>query len=378
MKHEAKIADPPDEQVEAARRVLPVFAGARLLALRELSGNSQKDVAAAAGITSSALSQAERGGTTPSAINLARLALIYDVSPDAFASKPEPVFEMQLQFRHLRRTPKRERLSAHRMVDAVEEVARYLQRHVVFPEPFSFTCPLDPTRPVDEVADEIEAAALRTREALGLDQGESVGAALIDVLERAGVAVVRDSETGKDIDAYSAVVDSLPVIILDGGDGSVWDRDNFNLAHELGHLVMHREAEQAGTRTIEAQAHRFAGAFLAPREAIEPLLPRDLNWNEYLALKRTWGMSMAALARRAKDLGVINDAVYTRAMKQRSAAGWQREEPGSTDRPLPTPRLLNRAAVMAGVSAEQVARASHLPTSVVRRVLGSKRPSLLE
>ena len=47
------------------------------------------------------------------------------------------------------------------------------------------------------------------------------------------------------------------------------NRDNFNLAHEMGHIVMHRGISHTpGTRTVENQAHRFAGAFLAPAKAL--------------------------------------------------------------------------------------------------------------
>ena len=85
----------------------------------------------------------------------------------------------------------------------------------------------------------------------------------------------------------------------------MWDRDNFNLAHELAHLVMHpRSQEHApGTRTVEAQAHRFAGAFLGPKQGTcDHSCPPTSTGVATSRLKRTWGMSMAALVRRAKDL----------------------------------------------------------------------------
>jgi Zn-dependent peptidase ImmA (M78 family) len=141
---------------------------------------------------------------------------------------------------------------------------------------------------------------------------------------------------------------------------------------------MHRGVlHTPGTRTVEAQAHRFAGALLAPADAILTELPRDLDWSRYFDLKRRWGMSMAALVRRAKDLGVITDATYTRAMKQRSAHGWRKEEPGAVDRALPHPTFLSRAMSMAELSVEDVAAAAQLPATVVSRVVGRSKPSLL-
>ena len=86
---------------------------------------------------------------------------------------------------------------------------------------------------------------------------------------------------------------------------------------------------------------------------------------------------MAALVRRAKDLGVIDDAMYTRAMKRQSAHGWRKVEPGSTDRALPTPRFLSRAMSMAEMSHSLLAERAHLPQDVVQRIVGFERPSLV-
>ena len=45
------------------------------------------------------------------------------------------------------------------------------------------------------------------------------------------------------------MVGQLPVIILDGGEGPVWERDNFSLVHEVGHLVMHRASRRSRRRS---------------------------------------------------------------------------------------------------------------------------------
>ena len=348
----AGTSDEVRDQNTAARRVLPVFAGSRLVAIRELLGRTQAEVAKATGISPSALSQAERGDTTLSSASIAHVASHLGVSPEAFVERHDPELRMKPQFRHLRRTSVREQRKAERFVFATARVANILRDRVEFPgEPFSFAYSVNPEERTDDVAEEIERAAARTRSALGLSENKPIGFKLIDKLEDGGVTVVRDRETDQDIDAYSAVVGQLPVIVLDGGKGSVWDRDNFNLAHELGHIVMHLGIRHTpGTRTVEAQAHRFAGAFLGPDKTMREVLPRDLDWGHYLELKREWGMSMAALVRRAKDLGVIDDAMYTRAMKQRSAYGLAEgrtqfglighfPRPASSDARCPRPRF---------------------------------------
>lgn len=368
-----------DAALEAARRVAPVFSGERLLALRELHGMSQAEAAAAAGITSSALSQAERGDTTLKPPNIARVARLFGVAPDAFAERPGPDFAMEPQFRHLRRTPARERRRSEQFIRAAALVAANLRSEVRFPEAFEFTHDVDPDKPVAEVVDQIETAAALTRDHLGIARNAPIGTGLLHHLEAGGIIVVRDPLTDDDIDAYSAVVDRLPVIVLDGGEQSVWDRDDFNLAHETGHLVMHRGIRhRPGTKNVEAQAHRFAGALLGPADAIRRQLPSDLDWGRYLELKRRWGLSMFALVRRAKDLAVIDEATYIRAMKQRSAHGWRFVEPGADDHPLPAPRLLSHAASLAETTVTDLAKRTHLPEEIVERILGRQQPSLID
>ena len=369
---------PPAKLLEVARGVQPVFSGSRLVAMRELLGWTQAEVAGATGISPSALGQAERGDTTLSAANIARVASVLEVSPTTLVERPEPQVALIPQFRHLRRTPRREQRKAEQLVYATARVVKVLQESVQFPEPFDCDEPVDPDLSIEEARKQVERAAARTREALGVPPEDPIGDDVIGLLEAGGITIVRDPDTDEAIDAYSAIVDGLPIIVLDGGSDSVWDRDNFNLAHELAHLVMHRGVKHApGTRTVEAQAHRFAGAFLCPKKALRPQLPPDLDWGRYLQLKRTWGMSMAALVRRAKDLKVIDDATYTRAMKQRSSYGWRFKEPGSRDRAVPAPQHLSRAASLANMSPDELADRAHLPTRVVERIIGSPLPSLV-
>jgi len=54
------------------------------------------------------------------------------------------------------------------------------------------------------------------------------------------------------------------VLASDKGDAAV---SRFDAAHELGHLIMHHDAEP-GDLYMERQADAFAAAFLMPAETI--------------------------------------------------------------------------------------------------------------
>ena len=234
--------------IRDAKQIVPVFDGGRVVACRELEGITQSKLASLVGITPSALSQIETGRSRPTTTTLDRLAAELHVPVTTFAKPSCPI--------HL----------AHAAVPPppADPPPREAQGHATgrshgcrrantvdrgrMPTPSVPARPVDPTAPIEDVADQIEAAAVATRGSLKLDHSGPLDANWVNSLERHGSWSVRDPETNRDIDAYSAVVDELPIVVLDGGSETVWDRDNFNLAHELGHLVMHRDnTERPGT-----------------------------------------------------------------------------------------------------------------------------------
>jgi Zn-dependent peptidase ImmA (M78 family) len=77
---------------------------------------------------------------------------------------------------------------------------------------------------------------------------------------------------------------------------------------------------------IEKQANRFASAFLMPQASFSrEVLGTSLN--HFLFLKERWGVSIAAMAYRCKDLGIINSSQHGYVMKQLNARGIRSQEP---------------------------------------------------
>ncbi len=175
--------------------------------------------------------------------------------------------------------------------------------------------------------EEIEnaAIALRKQWCLGLDPIKN----LMEVCEDHGIKIgLVDGH--QDFDALTLLAnDNVPVVAL--RRDMLGDRQRFCLAHELGHLILqladHIDAEKA--------AHRFAGAFLAPRSAVELELGtkrHTIGLNELHLLKYKYGLSMQAWIYRAKDLGILSETNAIQIFKRFRQYGWYREEPGT---PLP-------------------------------------------
>ncbi|MFF4424439.1 ImmA/IrrE family metallo-endopeptidase [Streptomyces sp. NPDC001549] len=161
---------------------------------------------------------------------------------------------------------------------------------------------------------------------------------MVALLEDAGALVVVRDLCTTELDAVSQwPPGGYPLILLNSH--APGDRSRFSLAHELGHLVMHGEPGEG--RVQEDQANRFAAEFLMPHDAVLPELKPGIDVSRLLDLKARWGVSMAALIRRAMDLGVISEWHYRTLMVELSALGYRTAEPTTIRRE--TPRHLAQA-----------------------------------
>jgi Zn-dependent peptidase ImmA (M78 family) len=112
------------------------------------------------------------------------------------------------------------------------------------------------------------------------------------------------------------------------------DRLRFSLAHELGHLVMHRLPNPE----MEKQANRFASEFLMPTTDIIKDF-HNLSLEKFMALKRYWKTAMSALMHKAKDIGRISESAYRYYMINMGKRGWRTTEPIEIEA-RETPRLI--------------------------------------
>jgi len=173
---------------------------------------------------------------------------------------------------------------------------------------------------IEDLANQVRAAW-----ALGLDPIPD----LIDVLETQGIRVFMvDGNADSKFDGLAAHVGEMPIVVV----GRNWpgDRQRFTLAHELGHLLL--EARLAEGLHEEKACDRFAGAFLFPKQSVVQELGAHRNAievKELGLLKEEFGLSMAGILYRARDLGVISQAYRDSQSKFFSMKGWNRKEPGS-------------------------------------------------
>ncbi len=348
---------------EAGRTVIALDR-ARLQAGRELRGLSQTALAREAGITAAAVSQFENGHSRPTPATLLKVSYALNLPLGYFARRHgHAAGEAPAAFfRSLRSTSAAERRRATALVGLVHELVHAVEQHVALP-----ASDVPANRAAHDDAG-IDRAAADAREHLGLDASGPVPD-VVRAMERHGIVTARFRVEGHQMDAFSVDYPDRPVVVL-GADKGHRDRSRFDAAHELGHLVLHRP-DDAGSKEAETQAHKFAAAFLMPADAIRDDLPRRADWERLAGLKREWGVSIAALLKRAQTLGRMDPAAYTQAMKTLSARGWRKREPVDLG-PAEQPVLLAKALEVAeahGVTLDDLAAEYGLPLHDLRKVL---------
>ena len=314
-------------------RLSQILAGRRL---------TQVQLASMVDVSPATISKWRAGTQAPERDALERLAGVVNVTPEWFTRVPGAKLSLPL-FRSNASAHVAARAMLGARLEWAQDVAAALMEYVDYPD---VNLPSrDYTEPEEITDEDIETVAYECRDLWRL--GRSAIQDLALAVEGAGVRVVRE-ETGiaqiEGLSAWSAVLER-PLILLSADKNNGY-RSRFDLAHEVGHLVLHRHIQRttdnARHKLMEAQAHRFAGAFLLPAEtfAIEVRMPPTLD--DLLILKRRWGVSAAAMIMRLKAIELLDDDGASILHKRRSARWGGKSEPGDEDRRPEQPRLLRR------------------------------------
>ncbi|MEV6738631.1 XRE family transcriptional regulator [Streptomyces sp. NPDC051104] len=312
---------------ELEREVLDT--GARLRTLRMLMGLTQKELESIAGVTQSMISGIERGDKTASEETLLAVARATGTPYSFFLVDPDDLPTDTLHFR------KKASASA-KEIDRVKATAReaYRVASQLIVETRMRRLPVPRAEgEIDEAT--IETLAAETRDALGVAR-DGILKHVIRTCERAGIPVVPlvlVDGTGEQEDVaigHSGVscwrgVSDPQLIAYFGSDAG--DRQRFTVAHELGHLVLHPARRTISTKQAEAEAHRFAGAFLIPEEQAREALSGNFTLRNLAVLKSNWGISMQALIERAFGLGLIDSTRRSSLYRQMATNQWRSREP---------------------------------------------------
>ena len=270
--------------------------GDMLRLARQRKGFQQTEAALRLGIGQPLLSRYENKLNKPPEAFLLLAARVYEVR-QSFFFQTEPIYGAPVSVHAM--TRKKADVSARELDSVVAELNVRVMHLRKFLEAVDVgsSGPL-PRMDVEECGDPEDIAGL-VRAHWGISRGPLPN--LTTLAEQSGVIVAHSEMSGVDVSGVTFAPPGTPPLVVLKRDHPA-DRLRFTLAHEIGHLVMHRFP----TARMEEEANRFASALLMPASDIKPYFAgRKIDLALLAAMKPEWRVAMQAILMRAKNLGLI-------------------------------------------------------------------------
>ena len=308
-------------------RVMGEFQPKRLTQARLAKKNAVSELAVRLDITRQAISSFENGTSKPSVKTLRELCKQLDAAELYFFTPlrvSEQSRESAINYRTLRSSKKKSRAQAGVYLEWLASTHDFASSYVSLP-PVNL-----PTFEVDDFKNlsgsDIEKIAEDTRRFLDLGDGPITN--LCKLLENNGVSIAY-LPLDESMDGLSAWFNGRPVTVINRN--AYHARSRFDLAHELFHLIAHRSVtkeeldDKEILNIVESQAHRFAGAFLAPYKTFLKEV-YSVDYDSLIELKKRWGISAQAIVMRLNDLQIMTDSQKIRFFTKLNIDGQKRKE----------------------------------------------------
>ncbi|WP_026906838.1 helix-turn-helix domain-containing protein [Paucisalibacillus globulus] len=300
-----------------------MFIGENLTNLRIMHGFSRKQLSDTLGVTEQAVWQYENNFTSPKLKTVNDLKSIFKVKSkyfyknDALSRYLEreniPVMNIAYRSKVMNVISKTQSEAKH--VEFLDSFVNYITANIAYPSQKIIQLRdnvidyLNSTN--DDRETRIAKVAQLARYELGLSDDSNDD--LMFLVEKSGVFIF-EKAIGEEIDAYSLwTKQDRPFIILGNLKRSA-ARRNFDLAHELGHLLLHYRVEftrldKKEHKAIENEANQFASSFLLPADPFNTDMETVIhvtNPEAYIDLKKKWKTSIQVLGYRAANLGILD------------------------------------------------------------------------
>lgn len=317
------------------------FIGDRLRQIRLINEKSLQDIGEAISATKQYIQQIEAGLQQPTKMTQNALADYFGVSKSFFMQTYNHIYETECNFRKAKSTPVNIKEKAQQYASLLEEYIKFLDEDEFNLPTISFL-----NEDIDYKnlsALNIEMLAEELRKEWGLDVETPIDD-MTKALENAGAIVTYFNELSDKVDAFS-ISRNRPLVIRNNEKYNGC-RLRFDLAHECGHLVLHKCSDNAEDIELkEEQANRFASAFLLPRkgffqEFYSVFAGININWCKMAELKKRWKVSFASMVHRAYDLNLINAVKYRNAYIYLRKSGQSKIERGDAYINIETSSLL--------------------------------------
>ncbi len=276
--------------------------GANVRRYMKIRGLSIPQLAEQAGLSSAGLSNLLNGKADPRSSTLINISKALDVPVGQLV---ESVPELKsLRFRTKKTLSAREKAERDQLITDTSiwlQAYSFLESELEDRLPYRFA--------KRRMTDPVKAAAVVRSE---LDVGpNSPITDIADVIEQAGTKLRIKPFGFRQTNGLSvAEMDRGPAIVVNSESGIPVERQIFTIAHELGHLILHRSSydgnDNEENKPEENEANMFAGHFLLPTNALKKEWDKESgrNWvKTILHIKKVYRVSyQAVLVRLSQDV----------------------------------------------------------------------------
>lgn len=294
-----------------------MFYGEKLQQLRELEGFSRKDLGKKLNVSEQTIGQYENNQIIPRSDILQKIQDIFDVKNSYFTTplfiKENIISEDRIAYRSKDKQFRKKTKLELTYLTFVDYFINYFSNFAENTDNNFFRLKnyiKAINRNIDDIDQKINNAATSARKFFQLTNNND----LMFKLESSGIFIL-EKDLGKTIDAYSGYSNDGKSYIVLGNIKKSAVRRNFDLAHELGHLLLHYDVNMDAltpkeTKELESQANSFASIFLLPKKMFVKdfsTIKRKSNPDFYVNMKQKYKVSIAALELRAYKLKLLTE-----------------------------------------------------------------------
>lgn len=298
-----------------------MFYGENIKVLRNLYGMSRKELGNKISVTEQSIGQYENSEIFPEMTKILKLSKIFNVKSQFFLTKnfvDMVTDEKLIAYRSNDRDSRKSVREGAMQINFADAIIHYCESFfdldtsvllniVDFGKKIALNSKLDRDEIIDQIANV-------TRKSLGTFNNKD----LLFLVENAGAYVI-EKELDSKTDAYSVWTRNSDgtlrsAFIVLGSNNKTAVRRIFDVAHELGHLILHsdidfNELEKDDFRRLEHEANEFASSFLLP-SSIMPGLIQTVQKKSvpeaYVPIKEEYYVSLVTIEYRAFKMGLIS------------------------------------------------------------------------
>ncbi|NEZ47946.1 ImmA/IrrE family metallo-endopeptidase [Clostridium niameyense] len=329
--------------IKDKQKIIP----ARIKDARIIRGLSLAELADKIGVTSQAISQYELGiiNPTPMVINAIVRELGFPINfyEKPYSYKNESYSNTVTYFRSNKNISKKVKKALSKKIEILHEILGLLVQYVDIPKmDIPDYSQFIGDRELDQYI--IQDIAIDLRKKWGVEKGPINN--MVTLFQNKGIVISRMEFENKKIDAFSQIFQRIPYIFL-GSDKKCSVRSRFDLAHELGHLILHRNISEEEIKNkefynkIEEQADLFAGEFLLPYDEFDNDVV-STSIEQFIMLKNKWKVSIQCMIKRCEQLNILTDNQLRYIKSQMTRKRYWRKEPLDDEIEIEQPYLFKQ------------------------------------